>query len=83
MDEIARMMNLYTGEPFERGRRDVVIIADARDGGVGIEAAEDWVLNFLLVDAGEVSGWGSIREYDECLIEARLKVGSRIPVKTR
>jgi len=25
-------------------------------------------LNLVLVDAGEVSGLGSIREYDECLI---------------
>jgi len=76
-------MNLHPGEPFERGGRDVVIIANARDGWVGIKAAEDWVLNLVLVDAGEVSGLGSIREYDECLIEAWLKVVSGILSKDK
>src|SRR5437867_3451165 len=39
--EIARMMHLHPGKPLEGGGGDVVIVADAHDGWVGIEAREN------------------------------------------
>ena len=45
MDEIARVMNLHAGKPFEGRGGDVVIVADADDGRVGIEAGEDGIDN--------------------------------------
>src|SRR5262245_283359 len=45
MDEIARVMNLNAGEPFESRGGNVVIIADTRDGGVWIEASEDGIVD--------------------------------------
>ena len=34
-------MDLHTGKPLERGSRDVVVVADAQDGRIGIEARQD------------------------------------------
>ena len=45
VDEIARVMNLHAGEPLERRRRDVVVVADAHDRRIRIETAKDWIGN--------------------------------------
>jgi hypothetical protein len=42
-------MDLDARKPLERGRRDVVVVADAHDGRIGIEAAQDRVLDLLNV----------------------------------
>src|SRR5262249_20767278 len=41
--EIARVVNLHTGERLEGRGGDVVVVADAEDRGVGVEAGEDGV----------------------------------------
>lgn len=43
VDEIAGVMDLDAGEPLECRRGDVVVVADAKDGRVGVEAGEDGV----------------------------------------
>src|SRR5206468_905259 len=43
VNQIARVVNLHAGEPLERGRRDVVIVADAQDGGVRIETRQNGI----------------------------------------
>ena len=45
VNEVARMVNLHAGKPFERRGGDVVIVADADDGRVGIEAGQDGIAN--------------------------------------
>jgi hypothetical protein len=51
VDEIARVMNLHAGKPFKRGGGDVIVIAYAQDGRVGIEAAENWILDKVRANA--------------------------------
>src|SRR5262249_30320186 len=41
--EIARMMDLHAGEPFEGRGRDVIILPYPHDGRIGIEAAENGI----------------------------------------
>src|SRR5690242_17550000 len=41
MNQIARVMNLHAGKPFERGGGYVVIVADAQDGRVRVEAGKN------------------------------------------
>ena len=41
--EIARVVDLDAWKPFERGRRDVVIVADADDRRIRIEAAKNGI----------------------------------------
>ena len=41
--QVSRVVNLHAREPLECRGRDVVVISDAEDGRVGIEAGEDWV----------------------------------------
>ena len=43
--EIARVMDLDAGKPFERRRRDVIVVADATDRGIGVEARKDRVVD--------------------------------------
>ncbi len=43
VDQIARMMDLYAGKPLESRGGNVVIIADADDGRIGIESGEDGI----------------------------------------
>ena len=45
--QIARVKNLHARIPLERRGRDVVVIADPHDGGVGIEALENRIVNEL------------------------------------
>ena len=49
VDQVARVMDLHAGKPLERRRRDVVVVADADDRRIGIEAAEDRIANRALV----------------------------------
>ena len=50
VDEIARMMNLHARKPFKGRGGDVIIVADADDGRVGIEAGRMgfWILRCRL-----------------------------------
>ena len=45
VNEITRVMNLHSREPFECRRGDVVIVTDPDDGWVRIKSAQDWVAN--------------------------------------
>ena len=58
VDEVARMMNLHAGKPLEGRGGDVVIVADADDGRVGIEAGEDGIADG---HAGFISGDAAAR----------------------
>ena len=44
VDQVARMMNLHAGKPFEGRGGNVIIIADAQNGRVGIEAGKDGIV---------------------------------------
>src|SRR4051812_46690743 len=46
MNEVARVMKLDARKPLERRGGNVVILADAEDGRIRIEAAQDRVGNF-------------------------------------
>ena len=41
--EIARVVDLHTGVPLERRRRDVVVVAHADDRRIRVEAPENWI----------------------------------------
>ena len=43
VDEVARMVDLHAGEPLEGRGGDVVVVADADDGRIGVEAGEDGI----------------------------------------
>lgn len=45
VDQVARMRQRHTREPFEGGVGDVVVVADAADRWVGIETAQDGILD--------------------------------------
>src|SRR5687767_3496458 len=58
IDQVARVMNLHAREPLEGRRGDVVIVADADDGWVGIEPWENRIANG---HAGLTSGVATAR----------------------
>ena len=41
--EVGGVVDLDAGVPFKGGCGDVVVVADAEDGWVRVEAGEDWV----------------------------------------
>src|SRR5262249_16931087 len=43
MHEVFGLVDLHAGVPLERGRGDVVIVADAQNRRIGVEAAENWI----------------------------------------
>ncbi len=45
--EVARMMDLHAGKPFEGRCRDVIVVADPDDRRIGIEALEDGISDHL------------------------------------
>lgn len=63
--EIARVVDLHAGKPFECRGRDVVVFSDAEDGRVGVEAWEDGI-----EDLRHFGGWfgrGELREGTVCV----------------
>jgi hypothetical protein len=52
VDEVARVVDLHAGEPLEGRGRDVVVVTDAHDGRVGVEAGEDGIADHC---GGELS----------------------------
>ena len=57
--EIARVMDLHAGVPLEGRRRDVVVVADAHDGRIGIEARQDRVADGSIAYGLRAGGAGS------------------------
>ena len=58
VDEVARMMDLHARKPLEGRGGDVIIVANAEDGWIGIETGEDGILD---VHAGSVLGGAARR----------------------
>src|SRR5262249_25581509 len=52
VNEIARVMDLHSGKPFEGRSGDVIVVADADDGRVGIEAGENGIADHAGCDLG-------------------------------
>lgn len=44
--QVFGVVNLHAGVPLERGRGDVIVLPDAQDGRVGVEAWEDRVADW-------------------------------------
>src|SRR6185503_18289632 len=59
--EVARVMDLDAGKPFERRSGDVVIVVDTHDRWIGIEAAQDRIVDAArgIHHAGSTSARGS------------------------
>ena len=47
VDQVARVVDLHPRIPFEGGGGDVVVVADPHDGRVGIESAQDRVVDHV------------------------------------
>src|SRR3954451_22357684 len=56
MHQVARMVDLHSRKPFERRGRDVIVVAHADDGRIGIEARENRIPNEARVAHRAVSG---------------------------
>lgn len=59
--QVGRVVDLHAREPLKRRGRNVIIVPDAEDGRVGVEAREDGV-----ADGGHGVGWlGKLKEAGE------------------
>lgn len=73
------MVDLHAREPLKRRGRNVIIVPDAEDGRVGVEAREDGVADGRHGDGS----LGKFRETGEKVSEDLFETSPRFSVKSR